>query len=533
MPTKRLLCLRRAANKINTSGPIFWGSRLVGVGVFLLYVLLQAAHFKQLYQSVENGLSVGRAYLQAFAPILTSGGIIGAILTWLLQTIHDTECGVEIGVIYRRKYPYYPANLICLALSTGICAFCMLSKPINGAWMLCILIANGVGLCTELVYIISMTWNFLLRQSVRKMNSYKYLQTCVQTAWNDSCQLRWETFELVCLIKDFPYASSWYYNCPTGWLFNRWTARYRALAGQADRVLMVNETAALVERIIAAVPEPQVASDVLGSFIYNCYLVDRAIAPPRQDRHRGVLPPSVCERRDRLMERYGMLDEVDRQYSYISAEEKETALALFISAWAACMFDNDRLNNVLPGSDGAGIHERTSLCMGIISDAIVHANCLHRKRMRDPNRWTSNLSFASDEAIKNLNGFVLFVWSATLCFFLNDIRPYSPRNTSYIFSCEKEVADLLARSGLTDPRSQEYSVMTFGWLNSLVRYRRRNVRDWLAELKETVDILCGRPAMSYTRSADEQIEEAYACRRMMGLGGKEDETEREKETVTL
>ncbi len=499
MPSRYELLLKSILKRINRSGSFFWVVRCLGIVVFAIYLIVLLFNADQMIKDTSVVASSVREHLRALATVFTYSGLLVTLLAWLLNTAHDTECGIEIGVVYRSKYPHYFANIIFMAISAGICSFCSSDAPIDSKWILSIMIANFLGLFFEIIYVLSMTYDFLLRQTVRKMNTYRHLENCIKDAWSQSHQPKWDTIELECLINDLAYSSAWYFNCPAGWMLNRWTQRYVSQDGRRTSPQLrvkVRETYRLVNRIICTLPNVMQKNSTLGSFIFPYYLIDGTVSSsPGRATISFDLSDSFSLKSlwGSILSRFSMHDATDGNLPGICYCERNRMLICFISAWVTSEYDNvikeKKLSESFEVVNNLAFHN----CMDEIYNAIIHANQLYLKRKKDRNGAVSNTTLEDESDIININSFVFFVWSSALCFYFQNSGHHSLSN---LFQYMKRYSDMLLRDNLI--------------ISPFISYCQREIYEWLKEVKCVVDIFWDRPNLPAATEVNEAIEHVYS-----------------------
>lgn len=499
MPSRYKLLFKSILKNINQSEKLFWFVRCLGIGVFILHLVLPIFNKDQLIIDTPVVASSTSEHLRALATVFTYSGLLATLLAWLLNTAHDTECGIEIGVVYRSKYPHYFANIIFMAFSAGICSFCSNDAPIDSAWMLRIMITNILGLFFEIIYVLSMTYDFLLRQTVRKMYTYRHLENCIKDAWLQPNQPKWDTIELECLINDLSYSSAWYFNCPAGWMLNQWTRRYLNQDGRRASPLLkvkVGETYGLVNRIICTLPNVMQKNNTLGSFIFSYYLIGGTAS---SSQGRAFFPFnfgdafSLKSLWGSILSRFSIRDITEGNLSGICYCERNRMLICFISAWVKIEYDNVLKENKLLESFEVTNDLALRSCMDAIYNAIIHANQLYLKRKNDRNSAVSNTTLEDECDVININTFIFFVWSSALCFYLQNFGHYSLSN---LFLYKKRYSDMLLRNNLI--------------ISPFTSYCHREIYEWLKEVKCVVDSFWGRPDLPADIEVNEAIDHVYS-----------------------
>lgn len=467
MPSRFQIALQRFAAVLNSSLILFWFLRLIGYFTLIAYIVFGIDKARLAEPYAEN-LSIYASYLRALSPIIMSGSAVGAIFSYLLQTIRVEECGIEIGVIYRRKYRHYLENLVCLIISGSIVAFLLSTVDKISIWFRIVLSTNIIGLASELLYVATMTYSFLVRQSARKANTYLYIANEIWDVWSKSQFLCWRTAELECMVKDSAYSARQYYSNPAIKLFDMWTLRFRyynnAMSNRKKHI--AQDTYQLVGLFYDSVPNRQIASEALGSIIYGLYTYKLEYGPLTADNRRCLksCSNSLCLNfqaektffdhkppfaQSSLLGKIATLIHIgmqeDIKMEYILPNEKADMLIVLLTSWAEYLFYNYYEIDNGSHRDAIGSPKMVRDCIAELFNAIIHAETLCTMRRQDKNSRFSNLRLLDTRTINRINDYAMLIWCSALCYCISE----DARFTDFVMDYNKEFQQDLAKADMS------------------------------------------------------------------------------------
>ena len=143
--------------------------------------------------------------------IISGVGFACLLFSWLLQVIKDSECGVEMGCLYKKYFGEYILALYIFLLFTTMGIYICNLENISCSSRAMILFLL-VGLLFYVLYMFTLCNAFIFSQKQRKKYAHNYLFDEILSAWYSEAGFTsalWLTSECDKIIEEIPECASW------------------------------------------------------------------------------------------------------------------------------------------------------------------------------------------------------------------------------------------------------------------------------------------------------------------------------------